>query len=526
MAMKFSEYFEYDALGLADLVRRKEVEPKELVDVAIKHIEAVNPELNAVIHHYHDSAVALAKSDIPEGPFSGVPFLFKDLAAFEPGVPVSFGSKFCQGMMVDTESEVVSRFKGAGLVSLGRTNTPEFGLYPTTEPELFGPTRNPWNPEHIAGGSSGGAAAAVASGMVPIAHGGDGGGSIRIPASCCGLFGFKPNEGRSPVGPPGGRMWHGLAVEHVLARSVRDNAAALDVLSAPQIGAPILTLPPATPFLKQIEKPVRPLKIMMLEAPFFRADLHADCKDALHDAAKLCESLGHSVELTKLDIDLSQVAHAYLVVVAAESAAMLDLFIEHLGRKPKPSELEAVTFICCQGGKAFSAADYARAVRIMDEARYNVARFMEPYDVMLTPTLALPPPKLGMLGPTLLEKSMMALLKQMPSSALIRLAFRLIPENAFKLAPYTFLFNLTGQPAMSVPLYWNQEGLPIGSHFVGKSCEEGLLLQLARQLEEARPFNHKQAPMLAAMLGKERGVSKKQPRAPKLAESSAQAAQV
>ncbi len=493
--MKISEYLTYDGLGLAELVKNKEVTALELLETAVEHIENINGALNAVVTKQYDHARERIKNEKLSGPFAGVPFLLKDLAAFEMGIPSTFGSEFCKNLMPREESEIVTRFKKAGFVTIGRTNTPEFGLHPITEPVFRGATKNPWNLEHSPGGSSGGAAAAVASGMVPIAHGGDGGGSLRIPASCCGLLGLKPTEGRSPTGPSGGRGWHGFVVEHVLSRSVRDSAAVLDIISARQIGAPILAPAITMPFAKQLEIPLKKLRIAYVEEPFFKATLHDDCRDAALDAARLCESLGHEVEPHQLKVKSDEVAHAYLVVVAGETAALLDRLSSYLGRRPKPSDLETTTSICALGGQAFSAADYAHAVRVMDEARRHVAYTFEDYDLVVTPTLALPPPKIGELGPTFLEKSFLQAVKKMPMASLIRQAFRVITKNGFKFSPYTFLFNLTGQPAMSVPLHWNKAGLPIGSHFVGRHGEEGLLLRLAKQLDEARAFSTKRPPV-------------------------------
>ncbi len=486
--MKFSEYAAHDGLGLAELVKKKAVTPRELVDVAISHIEKVNPAVNAVVQRSFERARKVAKGKLPAGPFAGVPFLLKDLGSFEPGVPSTLGSKICKDLILDEEGDCVKRFREAGFINLGRTNTPEFGLLPTTEPVLHGATCNPWNLEHTVGGSSGGAAAAVAAGMVPIAHGGDGGGSIRIPSSCCGVFGLKPTEGRSPVGPSGGRLWHGLAVENVISRSVRDSAAALDIVSVPQRGAPIYAPPIETPFLQQLSMPLSKLKIAVVEEPFAKAKLHIDCKDGLANAATLCEQLGHNVEFAKIDLNIEDVSSAYLVIVAGETAALLERLSHHLSKKPDPADLEPLTRLCAKGGLVFTAADYAKAVCTMDETRRKVAAFFADYDVVLTPTTALPPPKLGVLIPSEIEQRLMQLVCRVGASRLVRIAFDRMPETGFSFAPYTFLFNLTGQPAMSVPLYWNKEGLPIGSHFAGQFGDEGLLLRLAKQLEEARPW--------------------------------------
>lgn len=494
--MKIAEYQKYDALGLAELVKKKEVTPLELVDVAISAIESVNGKINAVVAKQYDRARERAENINLSSLFAGVPFLLKDMGAFEIGVPSTFGSKYCKDYLPKEESELVTRFKNAGFITIGRTNAPEFGLHPTTEPKFRGATKNPWNQEHIAGGSSGGAAAAVASGMIPVAHGGDGGGSIRIPASCCGVFGLKPTEGRSPVGPSGGRAWHGLVVEHVLTRSVRDCAAVLDVVSARQIGAPIHNPFIAQPFIKQIELPPTKLRIAYVDTPFANAILQDDCRNAALDSARLCESLGHEVDPHQFKINIDEISKAYLVVVAAETKAMLDRITQYLGRAPKNNEIELPSAICALGGSVFSASEYAHAVRVMDESRRDIAHSFEDYDVVLTPTLAMAPPKLGTLAPTFSELKLMQLIIKFPFSRLIRKAFQQIPENGFKLAPYTFLFNITGQPAMSVPLHWNQDNLPIGTQFVGRHGAEGVLLNLALQLDNARPFSNKLAPLV------------------------------
>lgn len=486
--MKFEDF---DGLGLADLVRKREVQPIELVDHAIERIESLNPRINAVVQKHYERARALAKNPLADAPFCGVPFLFKDLGAFDLGFPSGCGSRFAQDFHPRIQSEIVRRYLAAGFIPLGRTNTPEFGLLPTTEPKVHGPARNPWNLKHSTGGSSGGAAAAVAANMVPIAHAGDGGGSIRIPSSCCGVFGLKPSEGRSPIGPLGGRPWHGLVVEHVITRSVRDSAAALDAICAPESGAPIHAPEPQTPFLKQLDEPLTRLKIGLIEEPYFGSELNSDCRAAVRDAASLCESLAHTVEQTKFNIDAELVGHAYTVIVAAETRNFINNLAKLIGRKPRSRELELITHICSLGGNAFTASEYGDAVRITDEARRSIAATFENYDVVLTPTLAKPPAKIGELSPTIIERALMQFLKAFPIKSALRYAFKQIPKKSFQYTPYTFLFNTTGQPAMSVPLFWNTQGLPIGSQFVGEFGAEGLLLQLAKELEQARPFSRK-----------------------------------
>ncbi|MCJ7772177.1 MAG: amidase, partial [Desulfobacterales bacterium] len=290
---RFKEYDTYDGLGLAELVRKKEISPDEICEEAISRIEALNPKLNAVITKMYDQGRKAVKDQLPDGPFTGVPFLLKDLLAAYAGVPMTSGSKAFKNYIPDHDSELVRRYKKAGLVILGKTNTPEFGLLGYTEPELHGITRNPWNTDHTPGGSSGGSAAAVASGMVPLASGGDGGGSIRIPASCCGLFGLKVTRGRNPTGPEHGAIWQGAVVEHVISRSVRDSAAILDSICGGDIGAPYYVPNPERPYLKEIEQNPGSLKIAFNTHSPIDTDVHPECVQAVEDTAKLLEKLGH-----------------------------------------------------------------------------------------------------------------------------------------------------------------------------------------------------------------------------------------
>ena len=289
---RFKDYDKYDAMGLADLVKKKELTPSELVEEAIALIEKSNPRLNAVVHKMYDIGRATAKGKLPDGPFHGVPFLLKDLLDAYAGVPLTSGSRAYRAYIPKEDSEMVRRYKKAGLVVIGKTNLPEFGLLGYTEPELFGPCRNPWNTEHTPGGSSGGSAAAVAVGMVPIASGGDGGGSIRIPASCCGIFGFKPSRGRNPTGPEYGELWQGAVVSHVLTRSVRDSAAALDAVQGPESGAPYVIAPPLMPYLEEIRREPKKLFIAVNTTSPVGREVHPECIKAVEKTVKLLEGLG------------------------------------------------------------------------------------------------------------------------------------------------------------------------------------------------------------------------------------------
>lgn len=484
----FPEYESFDGLGLAALVQRGVISPVELIEAAIERIEILNPQLNAVIYKMYDQARFIARGDIPAGPFQGVPFLLKDLLADYAGVPLSSGSRFTQHWIPKYDSELVSRIKRAGLITLGKTNVPEFGLSSVTEPVLFGPTRNPWDLTRSPGGSSGGSAAAVAAGMVPMAHGNDGGGSIRIPASHCGLFGFKPSRGRTATGSDMMRMWESMVAEHVLTRSVRDSAAMLDVLAGPELGSSFSLPAPANSYLNCLEQPFSPLQIAVVERPFFPATVDSEHITALNKAANLCQELGHHVERVYIKINSAEVALAYVIILSGEIAASIKRFSEAMGHKPKHGDLERVTKVICHIGEHVSAADSAWANDVLDSAARHMAQFFQDYDVLMTPTMNAPPPHIGELKPDLLEQGVLELLSHVPFPPLLRKALEHAATRNFGYYPYTPLFNITGQPAMSVPLEWDSRGLPIGIQFAAKMGAEETLLQLAAQLEKAAPW--------------------------------------
>jgi Asp-tRNA(Asn)/Glu-tRNA(Gln) amidotransferase A subunit family amidase len=338
----FVDYRKYDGLGLADLVRRKEVKPEELLEAAIARIEAIDPGLNAVVTKMYDQAKRAIVTGLPDGPFKGVPFLLKDLGAAYAGVRLTMGCKLLANYVPDYDNELVKRYKNAGLVCVGRTNTPEFGLNISTESVLLGPARNPWDTERSTGGSSGGAAAAVAARMVPIAHGSDGGGSIRIPSSSCGVFGMKPSRGRMPTGPEMGEAWEGFATNHAVSISVRDNAALLDATSAPEVGAPYGIPAPARPFLKEVGASPGKLRIAYFSKG--AADFtHPDCIAAVEDAAKLCQNFGHAVEKAAPEIDYKALNDAFGLIVAGHVAAMLDRIGLAIGQLPRAEMFEPWT---------------------------------------------------------------------------------------------------------------------------------------------------------------------------------------
>lgn len=493
----FSEYGDYDGLGLAELVRKKEVKPSELVEEAIGRIEKVNPQINAVIHKMYDRGREAAEGDLPDGPFRGVPFLLKDLEVAYAGEPLRSGSRFQQDFVPDHDSEIVKRFKSAGVITLGKTNTPEYGLVPVTEPELFGPSNNPWDLARNTGGSSGGSAAAVAAFMVPLAHGSDGGGSIRIPASCCGVFGLKPTRGRTPLGPDIGEAWHGLVCEHVLSRSVRDSAAMLDATAGPDVGAPYYAQPPSRPFLDEVGADPGKLRVAFTSRPFLKSVVHEDCVKGVEAAARLCQEMGHEVVEAAPQIDGRAFATAFFTMVCGEVRADIEENEVLLGRKATHRDFEAATWAVGLLGRQIKAPQFSRAVRVLQRTARQIGGFFEEYDVLLTPTVAWPPVVTGALQATGAEAVAMRWLGSLNAGGLINAlaGVEALAEQVFDFMPFTPVFNATGQPAMSVPLHWNDEGLPIGIHFVGRYGDEATLFRLAGQLEKARPWFDRTPPV-------------------------------
>ena len=468
-----------DGTAQAGLVRRREVKPLELVDAAIKRIERLNPTINAVVTPMYEEARRIASGPLPEGPFTGVPFLLKDLGAEYAGARLTEASALLRDYVSDHDTELVIRLKRAGLIVLGKTNTPEFGLLPTTEPRLFGPTRNPWDTGRTPGGSSGGSGAAVASAMVPMAHGNDGGGSIRIPASCCGAFGLKPTRARTPLGPDLGEDWHGLVIGHAITRSVRDSAALLDVTSGPDVGDPYWAPPQERPFVEEVGADPGHLRIAVTTDAGGGIRVHPDCATAVKDAASLCADLGHDVVEAAPALDQERITESVIGLICASTAAQVDYWASRVGQTPTAGVLEPYTWALYQAGKVRLASDYILGVQELHRLSRDIARFFLDYDVLLTPTLAEPPPPLGSFDPT-------------PGNPLQGLT------RAAVFMPFTPICNITGQPAMSVPLYWNAEGLPVGAHFVGRFGDEATLFRLAAQLEQARPWAGRRPPISAA----------------------------
>lgn len=486
--MQFAEYRKHDALSLASLVKSREVTSRELLDAAIERLEAVNPALNAVVHRCYDRARDRLADISLDAPFAGVPFLVKDLDGVLAGEPFTGSSRSLVGYVPQTSSELFLRYERAGLGIFAKTNTPEFGILAVTESELRGPCRNPWNPDHTPGGSSGGSASAVAAGIVPVAHAGDGGGSIRIPASCCGLFGLKPTRGRMPLGPDAGEGWNGFVVPHVVSRSVRDSAALLDATHGQDIGAPYVATAPNRPFLDEVSASPGRLRIGLVGGSLFGRTIGADCAAAVDHAGKLCASLGHVVEEITLPFHRDALVRSYLVVISACVAYQVENASRIMGRPARPEDFEPATWFLSQVGRALSAFELEDARMTFQLATRKIAAATARYDLLLTSTLAHPPAKVGELSTKPWEKAGLALMRAMPARSLLEKALETMSQSALEKTPNTMLFNMTGQPAMSVPLAWNGAGLPIGVQFVGKLGDEATLFRLAGQLESAQPW--------------------------------------
>lgn len=473
-----------DATAQAELVSTGEAQPIELVDAAIARIEALNDELNAVIHPLFDRARAAASGTLPDGPFRGVPIVVKDLDGTLAGVPYHGGNKLLRELDYRPEitSHLFARLEAAGFVIVGKANTPEFGLVPSTEPLTYGPSHNPWNPAHSPGGSSGGSAAAVASGMVPLAHAGDGGGSIRIPSSMCGLFGLKPSRGRVSLGPDEGEAWAGLVIRHVVTHSVRDSAAVLDIVAGYIPGDPYTAPPPARPYAAELGVEPGRLRIgVMTRAPGDIAPTDPSCIAAVEDAVALLTSLGHDVEESAPaalgDVELMS---QFSVVMMSSLRAQLAELEEIAGRPVTADDVEPTTWLYNEGSRAYDGGAYVRAVAQLHLWTRRVVSwwFDEGFDLLLTPTLAEPPPVLGDVG--------------RQDDGGFNTAARSIP-----FAAYAAPFNVTGQPAMSVPLYWNENALPIGVQLVAAPYCEDVLVRVAAQLERARPWADRRPPVHA-----------------------------
>jgi Asp-tRNA(Asn)/Glu-tRNA(Gln) amidotransferase A subunit family amidase len=463
------EYVRHDALGLAGLVQAGAVTASELVEAALARADAVEPKINAIVARRDDVARTQAAAPLAEGPFAGVPFVFKDLFSWQAGWPAEAGSKLWKGFVAPVDFTYTARALAGGVVPVARTTTSEYGLAIATESAASGPTRNPWALDRSAGGSSGGTAAAVAAGIVPMGHGSDGGGSIRIPAANCALFGLKPSRGRTPFGPFVGEAWAGLATNHVLSRSVRDSAAMLDLTQGAETGEPYTCPPPVRPYLDEVASDPGSLRIAYHLHGLDGEALDPENQAAVLDAARLLEDLGHRVEEARPEVDLDPLGSAMVAVVAANQKLALDARYADLGRTPDGSDVEAITWAFAERAAGLTAADYAAAVTAFHALGRRFGAFFERYDVVVSTTLRRPPLPLGAVRTD-----------QGDTEEFVVSGWREMPVTQY--------FNMTGCPAMSVPLCWSGDGLPIGIHIGAAYGREDLLFRLAGQLEMARPW--------------------------------------
>jgi amidase len=473
--MSFADYSEYDGLGLAGLVARGEVTAGELVEAAIARIERHNGALNAVVYKAYDEARAAA-GGCPAGPFRGVPMLIKDLGVRVAGWPNTHGSRFAKDVVDDEDSGLVRRYRESGAVLLGKTNTPEYGITGTTESALLGPCRNRWNTGHIAGGSSGGSASAVAAGIVPIAHASDGLGSIRIPAACCGLVGLKVTRDRNPNLPDGYDYAYGLVVDHVVTRTVRDSAAMLDVTGHPEPASPYPAPPKARPYLEEIRLSPGRLKIAWsAETPNGRA-IDPEVEAALRATADTLKALGHEVVERGLGIDYRALYAAMGPVSGANFAAGMKRLIDRVGREPEGDELEPLTWASLKGGRKVTGEQVMWGLQQLRMINRQTLALFETFDVYLTPVMGTPPPPIGYIDP-------------------VALAPREVNRRQGQVFPYTPPFNASGQPSMSLPLAMSASGLPIGMMFTARYADEATLFRLAAQLEKEVPWKDRRPPV-------------------------------
>ena len=495
--MGFAEYGQYDALGLAELVRTRQVTPADLLDEALARTALVNPKINAVIHVMEDKARAAIASSLPIGAFSGVPFLIKDLMTAYAGEPMRCGSRLFNNFVPDADAELTRRYRAAGLVIFGKTNTPELGVSNVTEPELFGPTRNPWNLERTSSGSSGGSAAAVAARIVPAANANDGGGSIRTPASNCGLVGLKPSRGRTPSGPQAPDVWWGFIGEHAVTRSVRDSAALLDA-TAGDYPQQLLKLPvPLRPFLEETQRDPGKLRIAMSFDAGLGRSLHAENRTALLNAADTLQGLGHDVIEVSLPLQRELFIDSYAALIGADVAATLRYASTLIGRRATRADVELATWVLACMGEAQSAPEVVEALWAMQTFSRAWLQFCAGYDVLLTPTVGVPPLPIGAYALPALQRRALEVLTALPGAVLMSQRARIVEafEPIFEAAPFTMIANVTGQPSMSLPLHWTADGLPMGLLFTGARIgDDALLFRLAAQLERAMPWSDRIAP--------------------------------
>jgi amidase len=474
---QLSEYSRYDGFGLAALVRRGEVTPRELADAAFAAIERLNPKINAVTMLLHDLVDQTLRGELPDGLFKGVPFLAKDLLISYAGIPTTSACRLFEGYTRNWDSELVRRFKKSGVVTIGKTNTPELGMNASTEPVMYGPTRNPWDLALTAGGSSGGSAAAVAAGIVPMAHANDGGGSTRIPAACTGLVGLKPSRGRNPTGPDAGEIWSGLVGEHIVSRSVRDSAAMLDCTSGPDVGDPYWAPPPVNSYLSDVGRDPGRMRIAFTCDSPSGDPVDANNWCAVIQTAKLLENHGHCVEEAGPKYDAAAYAAAFVIVMTANCAVYMEDGARALARMPGADNLEKINLWVLNEGRKQTGLDLLRAQGVIHQTARQIAKFFLDCDVLITPGLAMAPPPIGYL-----------FADQDPD---------LVWSRMRGLGPFCHIHNGTGQPAMIVPAAVSDKGIPICVQLVARYGDENSLFRLAGQLEVAQPWKDRRPPVYA-----------------------------
>jgi amidase len=491
----FTEYGQYDGMGLAALVAKGEITAAEVCEEAIRRAEALNPGLNAIITPLYDFGREAARQVRPGTPFGGVPFLLKDAHHALQGVAMSCGSALLKDSIPPGDAEIVRRFKNAGLVILGKTNTPEFKLAYVTEPKAFGITRNPWNLDRTPGGSSGGSAAAVAARIVPLASATDEGGSIRVPASYCGLFGLKPSRGRNPVGPDFNEAWDGMSTSHVVTRTVRDSAAMLDAVAGLERGAPYYMGAPQRPFLEEVGRDPGRLKIGFHMQSAFGRQVHPECRKAVERTCALLERLGHDVEEAAPAYREEEVALNWVVVMIGHLTALVDGLVKAHGHRRVKQNIELPNYALYRMGRSMKAVDFVKAKQGWRQIGTQMARMLDRYDMILTPTVGEPPVPVGSLEPGKSDRRSMKLISSWAGKVIMgskKMTYSILEElvrNMMKgLMPFTMVANVTGQPAMSAPLHWTDDGMPCGLQFLGRMGDEAGLFRLAGQLEAAEPW--------------------------------------
>jgi amidase len=494
--MTFRDYGDYDALGLAGLVSSGQVSASELLDEALSRTSQANPKINAIVHLMEARAREALTAGLPAGPFSGVPFLVKDLMTACAGEPMRCGSRLFQDFVPPEDEELTRRYRKAGLVIFGKTNTPELGVTNVTEPELFGPTRNPWNLDRTPSGSSGGSAAAVAARIVPAANANDGGGSIRTPASNCGLVGLKPSRGRNPTGPQAPDVWWGFIGEHVVTRTVRDSAALLDA-TAGDYPQQLMKLPaPGRPFLEEMHREPGRMRVAFSFDPGLGKTLHPENRKALEATTACLDRLGHEVVEVRLPLPPESFVGSYAALISADVAATLRMASTLLGRAATSDDVELATWILAKMGEAQSAAEVAEALWTMQTFSRQWLAWASAFDVLLTPAVGVPPMPIGAYKLSPMQRQGLKLLTALPAGALLSQRDKVVEafEPVFEASPYTMVANVTGQPSMSLPLHWTADGLPMGMLFTARTGDESTLFSLAAQLEQAMPWRDRVAP--------------------------------